>query len=161
MSDVVDPSARKPSPYVGPRAIRDKEPFFGRELEAQALFGELLSAGIVVLHAPSGAGKTSLIQAALVPWCLNDEHLQVCATLEPQFSALRVNLPPPDDLDVRNRYVFSAVNALVGHRVDRQDAARMTLDEALNLFAQSGLAASDADEYVTIYRELVAGVRSR
>ena len=145
MSDVVDPSARKPSPYVGPRAIRDKEPFFGRELEAQALFGELLSAGIVVLHAPSGAGKTSLIQAALVPWCLNDEHLQVCATLEPQFSALRVNLPPPDDLDVRNRYVFSAVNALVGHRVDRQDAARMTLDEALNLFAEDGEDGHDAD----------------
>jgi hypothetical protein len=136
VTDLVEVRARKRSPYVGPRAIRDKEPFFGRELEARALYGELLCAGVMLLHAPSGAGKTSLIQATLVPWCDKNEHLQACATLEPRFSALRVNLPPPDGLDVRNRYVFSLVNAIVGDRLDRRDAATMTLDEALTLFAE-------------------------
>jgi hypothetical protein len=135
VSDQVETPVKKLSPYVGPRAIRDKEPFFGRELEAQALYGELLCAGVMLLHAPSGAGKTSLIQATLVPWCEKDEDVQVCATLEPRFSALRVNLPPPPDLDVRNRYVFSLVNALVGDRLDRREAAKMTIEEALTLFA--------------------------
>jgi hypothetical protein len=135
MRDVLDGTEHRPSPYVGPRAIRHEEPFFGRELEAQALQGELLSAGVVLLHAPSGAGKTSLIQASLVPWCEKDEHLQVCATVEPHFSALRVNLPPPEGLDVPNRYVFSLVNALVGDRIDRRDAATMSIENALTLFA--------------------------
>ena len=135
MSALFVAAGRKPSPYVGPRAIREKEPFFGRELEEQALRAELLSAGVVLLHAPSGAGKTSLIQASLVPWCGEVEHLQVCATTEPRFSALRVNLPPPEGLDVRNRYVFSLVNALVGDQLDRRDAATMSIEEALTLFA--------------------------
>lgn len=128
-------AARKPSPYVGPRAIREKEPIFGREMEAQALLGRLLSAGVMLLHAPSGAGKTSLIQASLVPRCRDDENMQVCASMGPPFSALRVNLPPPADLPIANRYVFSVVNALVGGSVDRHDAAGMTIEEALTLFA--------------------------
>lgn len=134
MSALFVAAERKSSPYVGPRAIREDEPFFGRELEEQALRAELLSAGVVLLHAPSGAGKTSLIQASLVPWCSSVEHLQVCATTEPRFSALRVNLPPPEGLDVRNRYVFSVVNALVGDHVDRRDAATMSIGEALSQF---------------------------
>jgi conflict system STAND superfamily ATPase len=134
MSDVSAASERKPSPYVGPRAIRAGEPFYGRELEAKALINKLLSGGTALLHAPSGAGKTSLIQASVVPW-FGDEGFQVCAADGPRFSALRVNLPPPENLEIRNRYVFSLVNGLVGHLVDRQLAARMTLDEALVLYA--------------------------
>jgi hypothetical protein len=130
-------SARKRSPFVGPRAIRDGEPFFGRDLEGEALRGELLSAGVMLLHAPSGAGKTSLIQAAVVPWCEIDEDLQVCATRKPRFSALRVNRPPPTDVPVANRYVYSLVNGLVGDEVAATDAARMTIDEALNLYARN------------------------
>jgi hypothetical protein len=122
---------RKPSPYVGPRAIREGESFHGREREARELRGELLSSGTILLHAPSGAGKTSLIQASLVPWCAQ-EHFQVCAAHTPRFSALRVNLPPPAELDVCNRYVFSLVTMLVGDRVAAKDAATMSIDEALS-----------------------------
>jgi hypothetical protein len=125
---------RKASPYVGPRAIRHDEPFYGRETETLALIDKLLPGGTTLLHSPSGAGKTSLIQAAVVPW-FGREGFQLCATIEPRFSALRVNLPPPDDLDVPNRYVFSLVNGLVGHQVDRHEAVRMTIDDALTRLA--------------------------
>jgi conflict system STAND superfamily ATPase len=135
MSEVPVALERKPSPYVGPRAIRAGEPFYGRELEGKALINKLLSGGITLLHAPSGAGKTSLIQASVVPW-FAEQGFQVCAAFEPRFSALRVNLPPPEDLEIRNRYVFSLVNNLVGNLVDRHVAARMTFDEALALYAR-------------------------
>lgn len=134
MSEPAVAIQRKASPYVGPRAIRADESFHGREREARELRGELLAGGAILLHAPSGAGKTSLIQAAIVPWCEQD-RFQVCAAHTPRFSALRVNLPPPAELDVVNRYVFSLVTMLVGDRVEARDAATMTIDEALTAFA--------------------------
>lgn len=129
-----DTVKRRRGPYVGPRAIRDGEPFFGRELEAAALVNKLLPGGIILLHSPSGAGKTSLIQASVVPW-FRDEGFQICGGFEPRFSALRVNEPPPDDVDVPNRYVFSLVNCLVGQRVGPHAAARTTFEQALTEFA--------------------------
>lgn len=118
------------SPYVGPRPFRATEPFFGRDREARSLRNTLLSGRIVLLHSPSGAGKTSLIQAQIVPEF--EQRFQICATVAPRFSALRVNLPPPEDLAVPNRYVFSVVNGLVGHVVSQSDAAGMRLTQALD-----------------------------
>ena len=136
--DSARPSPQTPQdervPYVGPRAIEADDPFFGREEETEALVDKLLPGGITLLHAPSGAGKTSMIQASLMP-SLHELGFQVCANVDTPFSALRVNLPPPDDIEVANRYVFSLVISLVGHLVDRREAARMTFDKALTLFA--------------------------
>lgn len=122
------------SPYVGPRPFRAKEAFFGRDREARNLRNTLLSGRIVLLHSPSGAGKTSLIQAQIVPDFEDDEFL-ICATVAPRFAALRVNLPPPTDLAVTNRYIFSVVNGLVGHLVSQADSAGMRLAQALDLYA--------------------------
>jgi hypothetical protein len=57
------------NPYIGPRAFEEGEAarFFGRERELEDLFHLLLARRLVLLHAPSGAGKSSLIQAALIP----------------------------------------------------------------------------------------------
>jgi hypothetical protein len=125
---------RAKSPYVGPRPFRENEPFFGREREAKNLVNTLLSGKVVLLHSPSGAGKTSLIQAAIVP-AFEEREFQVCSAQTQGFSALRVNLPPPPDLEVSNRYVFSLVNGMVGHYVDKLDAVRMRIPEAADLFA--------------------------
>src|SRR4051812_25081941 len=54
-------------PYVGPRPYRRGEQLFGRDCETQELVDLIRANRIVLLHSPSGAGKTSLIQAALVP----------------------------------------------------------------------------------------------
>ena len=55
------------NPYVGPRPFTeaDASRFFGRDHEARRLISVLISERIVLMHSPSGAGKTSLIQAKL------------------------------------------------------------------------------------------------
>ena len=56
-----------PNPYVGPRSFQAGEALYGRDHEIRDLLGLLIAERIVLLHSPSGAGKTSLVQAALIP----------------------------------------------------------------------------------------------
>lgn len=55
------------NPYVGPLPIAAGQPIYGRRREVAELSDLLVSKRIVLLFSPSGAGKTSLIQAALLP----------------------------------------------------------------------------------------------
>ncbi len=57
----------KDNPYVGPRALRPDEPIYGRAREIAEIRGLLVAHRIVLLYSPSGAGKTSLIEAGLRP----------------------------------------------------------------------------------------------
>ena len=143
MSSAIDAIlAPKPNPYVGPRAFQAGQLFYGREDESTDLIDKLLPGGVTLLHSPSGAGKTSLIQASVVPE-LSKLDFQICGhytkaapgATGPRFHALRVNLPPPTDLRVANPYVFSVVNGLVGHLVENPEAATMTIEKALDLYA--------------------------
>lgn len=62
------PSATAPlKPYIGPLPFEEGRELYGRKRETQQLFDLLISKRIVLLISPSGAGKTSLIQASLVP----------------------------------------------------------------------------------------------
>jgi len=78
------------NPYVGPRAYETGETLYGREREVRDLLLFLISQRIVLLHSPSGAGKTSLVQAGLIPR-LREEGFLV-------LPVVRVNLEPPDTL---------------------------------------------------------------
>ena len=55
--------------YVGPRPFERSERnlFFGRDREISELLSLVTSSRIVLCYAPSGAGKTSLINAGLQP----------------------------------------------------------------------------------------------
>src|SRR5215475_9372482 len=64
---MTDHGESRPNPYVGPRPFEAGEPFYGRDREALELLNVLIADRIVLLHSASGAGKTSLIQAALIP----------------------------------------------------------------------------------------------
>jgi hypothetical protein len=57
------------SPFVGPSPFSEgnRRFFFGREREARELVNVLIAQRVVLLHAPSGAGKTSLVNARLIP----------------------------------------------------------------------------------------------
>lgn len=99
----------RPNPYVGPRPFQTGEKIYGRERETRELLNLLIAERIVLLYSPSGAGKTSLIQAALLPQLRQEEFI----VLPP----MRVNSEPPalDPLAARppfNRYIFSTLLSL-------------------------------------------------
>jgi len=90
------------NPYVGPYSLRYGERIYGRDREARQLLELLIAERIVLLYSPSGAGKTSLIQAALIPM-LKSEEFHV-------LPAIRVNAEV--DADPHNRYAMSALLSL-------------------------------------------------
>jgi WD40 repeat protein len=90
------------NPYVGPYALRYGENIYGRDREARQLLELLIAERIVLLYSPSGAGKTSLIQAALIPM-LKKEEFRV-------LPVVRVN--GAEGGDPCNRYVMSALLSL-------------------------------------------------
>lgn len=57
------------NPYVGPRTFRKEERhlFFGREREARDLLSLVIAERLVLFCAPSGSGKSSLINTCLIP----------------------------------------------------------------------------------------------
>src|ERR1700758_2511460 len=56
-------------PYKGPLSyeIEDADYFFGRNREADQLTAKILSSRFTLLHAQSGTGKTSLLNARVLP----------------------------------------------------------------------------------------------
>jgi WD40 repeat protein len=116
------------NPYVGPRAFRRDETMYGRDREARDLFDLLVSERIVLLHSPSGAGKSSLIQAALIPHLTaEDEGFRV-------LPLIRVNEPPR--WPVANRYIYSMLHSLenmvpAGERLPIEQLAQLSLAEYL------------------------------
>lgn len=55
------------NPFVGPRPFEAGERIWGRDREIRQLDDLLSAERIVLLHSPSGAGKSSLVQAGLIP----------------------------------------------------------------------------------------------
>lgn len=116
--------ARPQNPYVGPRPFRTGDRLYGREREARELEAMVVAERIVLLHSPSGAGKTSLLQAAVMP-ALRRRRFRV-------YGTLRVNAAPPEGTSVDNRYVWSVVCNLLGPRAATDPATRtMTICDAL------------------------------
>lgn len=100
-------SERDSNPYVGPRSIQTGERLYGRDREVLDLYDRLQARRIVVLHSPSGAGKSSLVQAGLVPK-LREGKFDV-------WRPIRVNLDPTGLDGVApscNRYALSMMLSL-------------------------------------------------
>ena len=57
------------SPFVGPRPFEteDRERFFGRTRELEELFSLIIAHRAILVYAQSGAGKTSLLKAGVIP----------------------------------------------------------------------------------------------
>ncbi len=89
--------AAGPNPFVGPRPFELGEQLFGREREIKDLYYLLNAERIVLLHSPSGAGKSSLLQAGLLPRLRKSFDV---------WGPTRVNVP---FVEGANRYVLSAI----------------------------------------------------
>jgi len=64
-----DSGDSRSKPYKGPESFgcEDAQLFFGRDDETRSLLGLILSTRAALLYAPSGAGKTSILNARIVP----------------------------------------------------------------------------------------------
>jgi WD40 repeat protein len=130
------------NPYPGPRSFQRGEQLYGRERETWQLVDLLIAERIVLLYSPSGAGKTSLIQAALVPE-LEREGFRV-------YPPLRVSLaaPEPDAAVSPNRYVGSLLLSLEQGLPDSQraglaDLSSLSLEDYLDRFAATATASGE------------------
>lgn len=92
------------SRYKGPQSYQD-DPldqilFFGRKQEAELLLNRVLSNNLLVLYGQSGAGKSSLINAGLLPKLRKANHFPVIT---------RFNHPSQDPLDALYKQVKKTV----------------------------------------------------
>jgi hypothetical protein len=74
--------SRGPNPFVGPVPFerKDADLFFGRVGEVQELISLIVANRVVVLYAASGAGKTSLLDAGVLPLLERQERFEVLPT---------------------------------------------------------------------------------
>ncbi len=89
------------NPFVGPRPFEAGERLWGRDREIRELDNEISSERIVMLCSPSGAGKSSLVEAGLVPRLAGAFDV---------WGPTRVNQPAT--VAGSNRYVLSALLGL-------------------------------------------------
>ena len=121
------------SPFVGPRPFEteDRDRFFGRTRELEELLSLIIAHRAVLVYAQSGAGKTSLLKAGVIPRLVE----RGCKVLPPA----RVQFLLPTDLSpekVANIFVFHALQhwaADLSHGPSAEKCAQMTLAEFLNM----------------------------
>lgn len=90
------------APYVGPRAFLPGEMLYGRDREIADLRDLLIAERVVLFYSPSGAGKTSLLQAGL-RGALLDKGFEVLAVARVSY---------PAGLTAPNRYGGSILASL-------------------------------------------------
>lgn len=125
----------RPNPYVGPRSFRRDEKMFGRAHDVKTLLHLFVAERIVLLYSPSGAGKTSLLQAAFIPR-LRERGFSVLSG----EALIRVSTECPLEDTSRqevNRYVLSALLSLeegipAQSRRSSAQLAQMTMKEYLD-----------------------------
>jgi tetratricopeptide (TPR) repeat protein len=127
--------SEKIDPYVGPRPFEqnDRRIFFGRNFEANELVSLIIAHPVVLLYAQSGAGKTSLVRAGVIPLLVEEEKFDVL----PPARVREQGLICAGTEDVPNIYIFNALVSMSQEKDDgdigqlRANQARMTLAEFL------------------------------
>jgi WD40 repeat protein len=119
------------NPYVGPGPFdrKDAGRFFGREQEAADLYSLVAAHRTVLLYAQSGAGKTSLINARLIPR-LEEGGYEV-------FVAARISQPSGDSAkqnQIQNIFMANAVRtwALAKSANEKASPPGASLEQILN-----------------------------
>ncbi|MGD8405795.1 MAG: hypothetical protein PVJ21_19210, partial [Anaerolineales bacterium] len=145
----------RPNPYVGPRAFQTGERLYGRVRDLLNLRYLFLAERVVLLFSPSGAGKTSLIQAGLIP------------SLRKKFDftpVIRVNQEPPESLKNEenfNRYIFSTLLSLEetlpeDERSPIEQLAGLTLSDYLTQrFRSAQETGREEDQPIQIFEALI------
>jgi conflict system STAND superfamily ATPase len=140
------------SPFVGPRPFEteDRDRFFGRTRELEELLSLIIAHRAVLVYAQSGAGKTSLLKAGVIPR-LEEQAYKV-------LPPARVQCLLPTDLcpeKVANIFVFHALQhwgADLCHGPSAEKCAQTTLAEFLKtLLPPSGPDDENAAPMVIVF----------
>jgi hypothetical protein len=112
------------NPYVGPRPFerQDRALFFGRDREASEVLSLVIAHRVLLLYAQSGAGKTSLINAGLIP-LLEEEGFEV-------LPVARVRGLIPKDIEpekIPNLYVFNTLMSWVEDEAGPKELIQISL----------------------------------
>jgi WD40 repeat protein len=147
-------------PYVGPRpfAVEDSERFFGRNREVNELVSLVTAHAVLLLHAQSGAGKSSLLNAGAVPQ-LQKEGFEVLPV-----ARIRGWLPPSVRIeDVENPFVYDTIASWAGENAEPAEFASWSLlralqgrkrgQDELGQDAPRLLAFDQFEEFFTLYPE--------
>jgi tetratricopeptide (TPR) repeat protein len=99
-------------PYIGLRAFRteDNDRFFGRSQESNEVATLWRANKLTILYGASGVGKTSLLQAGVIP-LLDPERFDILP-----IGRVPAGLPLSDNPRARNPYVFAFLSSLAPSR---------------------------------------------
>jgi hypothetical protein len=122
LADTTPAAERRKNPYRGPREFSRDDQLPNRQREAQELTDLVVAERVVLLHSPSGAGKTSLVEAAVVSSLIEEGF---CPT-----PRLRVNEPADEGIS-RNRYIYSLVSYLLSEFEVDEQPRDLSLSEAV------------------------------
>ena len=89
-------SPAQPYKFLDSFELEDADIFFGRDAASTALHQTVIQARLTVLHARSGAGKTSLLKAGLAPRLIREGRIPIFARAfdDPVLAVKRGSLPP-------------------------------------------------------------------
>jgi WD40 repeat protein len=122
------------NPYVGPRSFGEKHSryFFGRDEERRQLTSLVIAHRVVLFYAQSGAGKTSLLRASVIPELKRRKKVVVLP-----ITRVGGDLPPGvTGEQVANIYVFNALLNLAGAGADPETLTGLSLQEGLAAHVQ-------------------------
>lgn len=131
------------NPYVGPRAYNRNEALPGRQREIEEVLTRVRSDRVLLIHSPSGAGKTSLLQSAVMP-ALENEYTVL--------STLPVGLTPAaaaKECLHTNRYINTTLLSLA--EKFPESAKRKALPHQSLAQALDAIRAADPDGYNAMY----------
>jgi WD40 repeat protein len=118
------------NPYIGPRPferrLSDEQRFAGRDREAEEIMAYILGHPVVLVYAQSGAGKTSLFNAQIIP-ALEQEHRFEVMPIARVQGIIPVGLDP--EL-IGNIFAFNALRS-ISPNTNPQELVKMTLAEFL------------------------------
>ncbi len=119
----------KREPYIGPRPFKkdEGELFFGRDQEADELVSLITAHPVVLVYAQSGSGKSSLLNARVIPKLeSDDEGFEV-------LGPLRVQGQVPANVVVDKETNIYILNALLSYDPNQDPGrlSRLTLSDYL------------------------------
>ena len=107
--------------FVGPRPISAEEKIFGRNDEIRRLTHLFLAERIVLLHSPSGAGKSSLIAAGFLPELADetDNDFYVLPTVRLSLSGTSVQSSSPFSREVVRSWDPTLTNGAASDSIEQ------------------------------------------